>query len=127
MRRVLGRTDLRSAPESVAEARCWLAGLLGRDHRAFRDIELLTSELVTNAIKYAASTGVSLIVDEVDEDRIRVEVVDGGHPSNEPRFADGAPDFAEGGRGLHIVRMLAADSGVSGDASGRIVWFDVTF
>ncbi|WP_460349549.1 ATP-binding protein [Actinoallomurus acanthiterrae] len=36
-------------------------------------------------------------------------------------------DLAEGGRGLHIVRMLAADSGVSGDATGRIVWFEVTF
>ncbi|MCO5974242.1 ATP-binding protein [Actinoallomurus soli] len=127
MRRALGRTNLRSAPESVAEARCWLAGLLGRDHRAFRDIELMTSELVTNAIKYADSAGVFLIVDEVDENRIRVEVVDGGHPVNKPHFGDGTSDFAEGGRGLHIVRMLAADSGTGGDACGRTVWFEVTF
>ncbi|WP_433188246.1 hypothetical protein [Actinoallomurus sp. CA-150999] len=46
-------------------------------------------------------------------------------------IAGGVPigplDFAEGGRGLHIVRMLAADSGVSGDTTGRTVWFEVTF
>ncbi|MEV0402279.1 ATP-binding protein [Actinoallomurus sp. NPDC050550] len=127
MRRTLGRTDLPSAPESVAEARHWLACLLGPGHLAFGDIELLTSELVTNSIKYADPTSVSVIVSEVDADRIRVEVVDGGHPVNKPCLADGPLDFVEGGRGLHIVRMLAADSGVSGDATGRTVWFEVTF
>lgn len=127
MRRALGRTDLRSAPESVAEARRWLSRLLGGDHLAFDDIELLTSELMTNAVKYADSTCVSVVVSQVGEDRIRVEVTDGGHPVNRPCLAAGPLDCAEGGRGLHIVRMLAADSGVSGGATGRTVWFEVAF
>lgn len=125
MRRALGRTDLRSAPESVAEARRWLAGLLGRDHPAFDEIELLASELITNAVKYADSASVAVTVSLVGEDRVRVEVTDGGHPINRPCLVTGPLDCAEGGRGLHIVRMLAAASGVSGDASGRTVWFEV--
>ncbi|MCO6011373.1 ATP-binding protein [Actinoallomurus purpureus] len=103
MRRTLGRTGLRNAPESVAEARRWLACLpaclLGRDHLAFGDIELLASELITNSIKYADSTSVSVIVSEIDDDRIRVEVVDGGHPVNKPCLAGGPLDFAEGRAG----------------------------
>jgi anti-sigma regulatory factor (Ser/Thr protein kinase) len=127
MSRTLGRTDLRSAPESVAQARHWLARLLGRDHPAFGDVELLAGELITNAVKYADSTGVSVIVVQAAENRIRVQVVDGGHPVNRPRLAARPPDLAEGGRGLHIVRMLAADSGVSDHAKGRTVWYEVTF
>jgi len=127
VRRTLGRTDLRSAPESVAEARRWLAGLLGPDQVASDDIELLASELITNAIKYADSTSVAVVVSQVDEGQIRVEVADGGHPVNRPCIAAEPLDCAEGGRGLHIVRLLAADSGVSGDATGRTVWFEVVF
>jgi anti-sigma regulatory factor (Ser/Thr protein kinase) len=127
MRRTLGRTDLRSAPESVATARHWLARLLGRDHPAFDDVELLAGELITNSIKYADSSSVSVIVVQVEANRIRVEVVDGGHPVNEPHLAERPLDLAEGGRGLHIVRMLAADSGVCDHAAGRTVWYEVTF
>lgn len=87
----------------------------------------MTSELITNAVKYADSTSVSVTVSLVGEGRIRVEVADGGHPVNRPCLATGSPHYAEGGRGLYIVRMLAAASGVDGDAKGRTVWFEVAF
>lgn len=125
--RLLGRIELLGVPESAAEARRRLAALLGRDHLAFDDIELMTSELVTNSVKYADSTPISVVVTQVDERRIRVEVVDGGHPVNKPQLTDEPSDCAESGRGLHIVRMLAADAGISDDVTGRIVWFEVTF
>jgi len=55
---------------------------------------------------------------------VRVAVADGGAPS-EPQFdADPGP-LCERGRGLVIVRSLAARTGVCGDARSRLVWADV--
>ncbi len=87
------------------------------------DTLLLTTELVTNAVRYGS--------DEVTvrvwpgPDRVRVEVSDAA--PGQPRT--GEPGFEEeSGRGLQIVDSLASRWGtMAGPASpGKTVWFEVT-
>ena len=82
---------------------------------------LLTSELVTNAVKYGGEHIVLTVSDELD--LLRVEVHDDGPAA--PRV--GAPERnAVGGRGLLLVESLAHEWGTTrGTAqhTGKGVWF----
>jgi anti-sigma regulatory factor (Ser/Thr protein kinase) len=92
--------------------------MLGSDDE-IRLTELLTSELVTNAVRHAA-TGIMLRV-AVDTRTVRVEVTDTG--ADMPVVAP-APDI--GGYGLRIVDQLAARWGVDPiPKHGKTVWFEV--
>ncbi len=82
---------------------------------------LLTSELVTNAVKYGGDRIILTVRDEPEV--VTVEVYDDGPRT--PRLATGAPQ-AEGGRGLRLVERLADDWGTFGarsDRPGKSVWF----
>ena len=83
---------------------------------------LLTSELVTNAVRHAG-TRVIVRLDTRDH-RLRVEVVDAVERRPQPRHAD---LLAEGGRGLELVDALAADWGVDGGPGGKSVWFELAY
>ena len=82
---------------------------------------LLTSELVTNAVKYGGQHITLTVRDEAD--LFRVEVHDDGPRA--PRVA--APgSHAVGGRGLLLVESLAHEWGTSAGApaeGGKSVWF----
>lgn len=82
--------------------------------------ELLTSELVTNALLHA---GTDLTVHvERDEDRVRIAVDDGSDVA--PVLGD--PDSDDvGGRGLPLVAILATRWGWEPLPSGKRVWFEV--
>jgi anti-sigma regulatory factor (Ser/Thr protein kinase) len=82
--------------------------------------ELLSSELVTNAVVHAQSA----IELEVTRSRteLRVDVGDVGPGSVQP-VAHARPAEAEGGRGLAIVASLADDWGVEEVPTGKSVWF----
>ena len=82
---------------------------------------LLTSELVTNAVKYGGENIVLTVRDEPD--LFRVEVHDDGPRA--PRVI-AAASHAVGGRGLQLVESLAHEWGTSARASGqdgKVVWF----
>jgi len=57
---------------------------------------------------------------------LRVAVADDGAAGG-PRLAAGHAGLAEGGRGLYLVRALAASTGVCGDDRGRLVWADIAW
>jgi anti-sigma regulatory factor (Ser/Thr protein kinase) len=111
--------------DQVREVRRWLAGLLPaapeRD-----DVIVVAVELVTNAIRHTASGHGGLIMVEITwcGTALRVAVADDGAPDG-PRPAAAAAPFAECGRGLNLVRALAASTGVCGDVRGRLVWADI--
>jgi anti-sigma regulatory factor (Ser/Thr protein kinase) len=105
------------------------------------DAVLLTDELAANAVLHSRSRepggtfGVTAHV--CPGQRVRVEVADGGGPET-PHLRDsdaaGGLDIANldpgsglGGRGLRIVHALADGWGVSGDAAGRTVWFELAW
>jgi anti-sigma regulatory factor (Ser/Thr protein kinase) len=85
-------------------------------------IELLTSEVVTNAIVH---TGSSPQIELVVSDRqIRVSVEDDSDAM--PHLHPGGA-AAVTGRGLAMVDELAAVWGSSPVPGGKIVWFEVPF
>ncbi|MDH6139491.1 MULTISPECIES: ATP-binding protein [Kitasatospora] len=83
--------------------------------------ELLASELVTNALLHTG-TGARLAAAVTSENRLRIEVSDGGTGLPRPRAADAD---ATGGRGLLLVDALADDWGVRLRASGKVTWFEL--
>jgi anti-sigma regulatory factor (Ser/Thr protein kinase) len=115
--------QLAVTPEAAAEARHALAGLALEDGRE-RDVRLLVSELVTNAVRHAnlAPADVILLVIEVEAGTLRVEVHDpgGGFVPTAP-----APDPARpSGWGLYLVAELADRWGVDSDET-TLVWFEL--
>ncbi|MEU9386118.1 ATP-binding protein [Streptomyces sp. NPDC048279] len=119
LRRRLGRSDLRAVPEARRELRKLLRhwGKPGRSEIA----ELLTSELVTNALVHTDREAVLTAV--VGPSQLRVEVRD--FVGRRPRVC--APDTGEGthGRGMVLVDSLADAWGVQPHEVGKSVWFEL--
>ncbi len=82
--------------------------------------QLLTSELVTNAVIHGRSPVTVTTV--LDDGLLRVEVSDDNSRHPEMRLTD---DRALDGRGLHIVALLAARWGVTDQPLGKTVWFEL--
>lgn len=85
--------------------------------------ELLTDELVTNAVVHANSKGYLFIRAAKGVVRVEVSDPDDHLPSMAVPDAD-----ALGGRGLVIVNGLASAWGVerAADGSGKTVWFELS-
>jgi anti-sigma regulatory factor (Ser/Thr protein kinase) len=81
---------------------------------------LLTSELVTNAIRHAG-TPVELLARAAQG--LRVEVTD-GRPELAPAPRD-ATGHGVSGLGLHLVDELASRWGVERDDATKTVWFEL--
>ncbi|MFJ1753674.1 SpoIIE family protein phosphatase [Kitasatospora sp. NPDC088134] len=118
------------------EVATWQLGVteleVGRARRLVRDqlaawrltaltetVELLVSELVTNAVRVARSE-VQLQLIRVD--KLLVEVSDDNHnlPSLEP-----AESLSEHGRGLNLVSKLSEKWGTARKAVGKVVYFEM--
>jgi anti-sigma regulatory factor (Ser/Thr protein kinase) len=80
----------------------------------------MTSEVVTNAVRY--SVGDVTFGMDTGSDFVRVEV--GDTSAARPAFAD-TTQGAEGGRGLRIAAALASSWGVTDTRPGKVVWFEV--
>lgn len=98
--------------------------LLTRDvnSRVAQMVELLTSELVTNAILHAGSACVLVV--RVENERVRVEVEDS---SRVVPIKRDPPLLSSSGRGMAIVDHVAHDWGVDHVAGGKRVWFEIPF
>ncbi|MGF1432091.1 ATP-binding protein [Kitasatospora sp. LaBMicrA B282] len=83
--------------------------------------ELLTTELVANALQH---TTAGAVLDAVlgGDRRLRVEVRDGTPELPSPRRA---AETATSGRGLMLVEALADAWGVRVRAEGKITWFEL--
>jgi anti-sigma regulatory factor (Ser/Thr protein kinase) len=84
------------------------------------DLELLASELVTNAVLHARS-GARLTIEDRG-DRVRVTISDASRVR--PRRRDYGSE-AITGRGIVIVDRLSHDWGVELDDDGKHVWFEL--
>ena len=83
------------------------------------DAELLVSELVTNALRHGRGD-ISLCA-RVDEDRLRVEVIDAGGGFTHDLRRSGFDRI--GGWGLDIVDVVSSRWGVHGGTAH--VWFEL--
>lgn len=122
---VLGSLEIPGRPEHVREARAFAARILASLGPAAETAVLLTSELVTNAVRHSRSRRpggtVSLVILE-GPDGVRVEVTDDGCETGVPVVK--ADTFASDGHGLMLVQSLAAQWGyLRSGAAGTTVWF----
>ncbi|MCW7990382.1 ATP-binding protein [Streptomyces sp. SID8375] len=116
---------------SVPEARRRVSALLcewGADQQVRDDVELVVSELFTNAVRHTDSEKVGCEL-ALFGAHIRIEITDqGGAADSAPHIQPGSVD-QECGRGLFLVGALSeswgsrpADSG-----QGRVVWADLPY
>ncbi len=121
----LRRVRLTAGPAAAAEARRQVrAAIRAWDLPADPDTAaLLTSELVTNAIRHEPGRTVTLAVTCTD-DKLRVEVHDTSRFL--PVLAD-CPADAEAGRGLLLVAALSAEWGCYRTPAGKAVYFTLAF
>jgi DNA-binding NarL/FixJ family response regulator len=103
------RLDLRKALEARMEP------------DALATVELLATELVTNAVQHAGST--AQVTAAVTSRGLRVAVADGG--PGVPAVRHGGTAEAESGRGLALVESLSNAWGIEQSAAGKAVWFEV--
>ncbi|MER7112082.1 SpoIIE family protein phosphatase [Streptomyces sp. NPDC000229] len=111
--------DLADEPEAVGRARALATGQVdawGLDGDLSFTTELVVSELVTNAIRYASGP----IQLRLIRDRTLIcEVSDTGHTSPHLRRA-GSED--EGGRGLFLVAQMTQQWGTRYTPTGKTIW-----
>jgi anti-sigma regulatory factor (Ser/Thr protein kinase) len=120
---------LEGGPAAAAAARGLLSDLLGSSTPAdaLHDVQLLTTELVSNAVRHA----------DVDETRtigldvavaagcVRVAVTDAGGQTH-PRIQDLDP-MVPGGMGLYLVEQISTRWGVERlSDGGNRVWFELS-
>jgi anti-sigma regulatory factor (Ser/Thr protein kinase) len=107
-----------SDPSAVSRVRAAVAERLaewGLEDEAFTT-ELILSELVTNAIRYAAGP---IRVRIIRERALICEVSD--HSSTSPHLRQAATTD-EGGRGLFLVAQFADRWGTRYTADGKVIW-----
>jgi anti-sigma regulatory factor (Ser/Thr protein kinase) len=114
--------ELESTPLAPARARYALDEIAGRiSAERMRDVRLLVSELVTNAVRHAGGAVVRLVV-ALEGRTLRIEVHDPGRgfelkpPPDDPLRASGW--------GLVLVEELADRWGIDHDPRTR-VWFEM--
>lgn len=102
-------------PRHVETARRVTADVLGeagvRDRDAIGIVQLLVSEIVTNAIVHGHADSVSMRLSCDDRAEVLIEVDD--HSSGSPEVREAGPED-EGGRGMRLVAHLARDWGRKG-------------
>jgi anti-sigma regulatory factor (Ser/Thr protein kinase) len=117
-----------ATPGSVARSRRWVLDQArggGATRDALAATELVTSEVVTNAVRHADGTGTVEIRIRLRAGDLTVEVADG-----DPRPPVPQSDRAglPGGHGLHIVQASTSAWGWRPQRSGgKVVWFTITW
>lgn len=119
---VLRTLDIPRAPQAPARARAAVDELRGElPGTLVDDARLLVSELVTNSVLHGEGSSVRVVIDVVDGERLRCEVVDGG--SGFVPMARTKAKEEPGGWGLALVERLSAEWGVRQGSTH--VWFEL--
>jgi anti-sigma regulatory factor (Ser/Thr protein kinase) len=113
----------RAIPE-IPQSRRFVADVLRAEGTDADDAVLLvTSELVTNAVRHGEGDVELRVI--VEPGSVRLEVLDDGHAPLSAPEATPPPDSV-GGRGLHLVRSIARGWGTGFDDDGRtMVWAEL--
>src|SRR6516164_5379899 len=119
------RVRLTAGPAAAAQARRQVrAAICTWDILVDPDVAvLLTSELVTNAIRHEV-TGIIMLAITCSCGQLRVDVHDTSRVL--PMLVD-APVDAEAGRGLMLVTTLSAEWGFYRTPAGKAVYFTLAF
>ena len=113
--------ELPADPTSPRAARALVRELLGSEEVAFvESVEVVVSELVTNAITHGQSS--PRIEVALTRHAVRVAV----HDDSPTPPSHRTPDVDRpGGRGLHLVDRIASRWGSEPSNGGKVVWFEM--
>ena len=118
---------LTAEPSAAGAARAWVssvaASLVARPRRG--DLELVVSEIVTNALRHGLQGGSILVAATPKETFLCVQVTDDG-PGLVPRPGAMASD-EHGGFGLFLVERLTRRWGVTRENEQTRVWFEFDY
>lgn len=121
-----GRREFRGHADQVAAARRFVVAAIHRDG-SVRDVtRLLVGEAATNAVLHSGSGvdgGTFAVEYLISDDRLRVEVHDGGGPAGPRRRIHLLESVT--GRGLDLFEALSDRWGVDGGPQGWTVWFEL--
>ncbi|GII80638.1 hypothetical protein Sru01_56200 [Sphaerisporangium rufum] len=120
--RTLDRAAFPATEAAVGEARRRLRTLLA-GHPRQDDAVLLLSETFTNAVLHTRSAAIGVVVLLGVDGHVQVEVVDQGAATSPCARPDPAGEPAESGRGIHLVRTLAARWGFFAEPGRCVTWF----
>jgi len=109
-------------PDEVPAARRFIRDALD-SHPASSDAELLTCELVTNAVQHAADAGWVTVAVTHRGAVVHVDVIDDGR-CGLPHWRE-ATGQDEGGRGFQLVNEIAERWGFLRERAGTCVWFEL--
>lgn len=118
---LIGERDFTSDAASVSQARRYVLSLLDLDPTTTESVQLAVSELATNAVLHARSPFRVRV--SKNSSSVRVSVFD--HSSATAARKNYGPD-AVTGRGLTIVERVTDEWGVTPEALGKWVWFEVS-
>jgi hypothetical protein len=110
------------APGEVPAARRFLREALAGYPAAF-DAELLTCELVTNAVQHAADAGWVTVAVTRRGTVVHVDVMDDGQ-TGLPHWREATVED-EGGRGFQLVNEIAQRWGFLRERARTCVWFEL--
>jgi hypothetical protein len=119
------RRAFRGEEGQLSQLRAWIRSLLP-ECSARDDVVSVANELGANAIRHTASGRGGWFITEITwfTQTVRVAVADYGAPAGPRLVSDPSADH---GRGLIVIRGLAARTGVVGDTRGRLVWADIVW
>jgi anti-sigma regulatory factor (Ser/Thr protein kinase) len=128
----LGRYALPPDAASEAHARRLVASCLNQlveagaiDAQTLADLQLMTSELMANAILHGHPREPIDLVIAADAGRVRVAVHDHGEGFDPDGVDPRMPDAHQaGGRGLPLIHVLSSDWGAARTGS-MLVWCEV--
>lgn len=115
------RLSLSLAPDASApsRARTSIRALsLGLDAHVLRDVQLVVSELVSNAVEHGPRQGIRVDLQLVGRNHVRGEIVDQGAAGSAEEFPRDDNHL-----GLRIVERLTSSWGVR--AGSTHVWFEL--
>ena len=117
--------QLTAGPAAAAQSRSQVRAAIGAwDIPVDPDVAvLLTSELVTNAIRHEANRTITLAI-TCSRDQLRVDVHDSSYFL--PVVLEAAAE-AEAGRGLMLVATLSDEWGFYRTPAGKAVYFTLAF
>ena len=127
----LAEIVLPGVKRSVSAARrCVAEVLIVAGHEDVSDVQLVVSELATNAVAHTTSGEpggfITVEVSSLDAVTAYIEVIDDGSAVTVPEVHNADADEC-GGRGLWLVEALAAGWGVRDEGyRRRVVWAEIS-
>ena len=116
--------ELPAEPASARRAREQLGSFRGSlDDTSFVDLCLMVDELVVEALLGDSSpSGPIELRAELDDDRVRVAIAEGGGAY---RLPSRRPEPGDPGFGLHLVQLLSSRWGMRRDGERATVWLEM--